>query len=30
MRTQATRHFECTGNLHGVLRTAFVDAEGES
>jgi hypothetical protein len=25
MRTQATRQFECTGNLHGVLRAAFFD-----
>ena len=25
MRTQATRHFDDTGNLHGVLRTALVD-----
>ena len=30
MRTQATRHFECTGNLHGVLRAAFVDADGDA
>jgi hypothetical protein len=30
MRTQATRHFECTGNLHGVLRAAFVDADRDS
>src|SRR5687768_362100 len=25
MRTQATRQFECTGYLHGVLRAAFFD-----
>jgi len=25
MRTQATRQFECTRDLHGVLRAAFVD-----
>jgi hypothetical protein len=30
MRTQATRHFDCTGNLHGVLRAAFIDADGDS
>ena len=30
MRTQATRQFECTGYLHGVLRAAFFDADGES
>ena len=30
MRTQATRHFDDTGNLHGVLRAAFVDEDRDT
>ena len=30
MRTQATRHFECTGNLHGVLHATLFNDNGDS
>jgi len=30
MRTQATRHFDCTENLHGVLQAAFIDEDRDS
>ena len=30
MRTQATRHFDCTGHLHGVLQAALFDENVDS
>ena len=30
MRTQATRHFDRTGNLHGVLQAALFDENRDS
>jgi hypothetical protein len=30
MRTQATRHVDCTANLHRMMRTAFLDRNRDS